>query len=171
MYRFGKKFGFKGETTNEETNQNDAGLMSAESWTNLQQDMSALGMSDDGGVSLQDFAQSRQSRFGIESHQRSAPPQVAMPFTPQLAPQMTPQMTPAQLSQMLGIGFGHAQPVRTGVYMGTNHVPMQQPVPMPPGAPPMPPMPMGAGAGVPRPMHAPPPPPFPPGPPGRQWGT
>ncbi|OUS42956.1 PAB-dependent poly(A) ribonuclease, subunit PAN2 [Ostreococcus tauri] len=193
IYRFGKKFGFKGETTNEETNPSDAGLMSAESWTNLQQDMSALGMSDDGGVSLQDFAQSRQSRFGIESHQRSAPPPIAMPFTPQMAPQMapqmtpqmapqmtpqmapqmapqmTPQMTPAQLSQMLGIGFGHAQPVRTGLHMGSNPVPMQQTVPMPPGAPPMPPMQMGAG--VPRPMHAPPPPPFPPGPPGRQWGT
>lgn len=161
MYRFGKKFGFKGEAANDDASRQNENLMSSESWANLQQDMTALGISDDGGVSLQDLTHARTTRFGLESQ---PPRPVALPFAPQVMPSiLPPQLTAAQLSQMLGMGFGQS----TAPPMGGNHIAMQPRAPMPP----MPPMPMPpplGGGGAPRStgIGQPPPPPFPPT---RQW--
>ena len=41
IYRFGKKHGFKTEAKDDEPPKRNEGLMSAESWADLQQDMSA----------------------------------------------------------------------------------------------------------------------------------
>ena len=116
IYRFGKKYGFKGESKDDDVSKANEGLMSAESWANLQQDMSALGMSDDGGVSLLEFAQPQQraTRFGVERAQ--------------MAPPFMSQMAPAQMSEMV-VGFGNAPPMPTNAQRG-----------MPGGPPPLPPL-------------------------------
>ena len=139
IYRFGKKHGFKTEAKDDEPPKRNEGLMSAESWADLQQDMSALGISDDGGVSLHDFAQPQHPNITPNS----------LPFVP--------QMTPAQVSQMLG--FANVP----------QNVPPAFSAPMPPGAPRVPPMNMPPMPPLPQGMRAPPPfpPPNPRNPP--QW--
>ena len=84
--------------------------------------MSALGMSDDGGVSLLEFAQPQQraTRFGVERAQ--------------MAPPFMSQMAPAQMSEMV-VGFGNAPPMPTN----TQRAMPGGPPPLPPLRAPMPP--------------------------------
>jgi len=201
IYRFGKIHGFKSEMKDDELNLAsrsqtpshllqagfDEGLMSAESWSNLNLDMSALGMSDDGGISLEDFVRptSQQPPTQQQQQQQQQQPQLqpqqqrsrfsamselqigGLPFVPHMhnAPPPMPFNNPAPNLPTIGGPGAYMQPMPSIAQLDAS----ERLAPMPPSGPPRmsismqgapPPIPNNSQPPLP-PMR---PPPLPPGP-------
>lgn len=164
MYRYGKIHGFKGETKDEEGVKQSAsvgdGLMSVDSWRNLQQDMSALGISDDGGISLHEFTRQQRQPPPPPMHDQPQPPMpaqfipsgVTFGTGPPLRPPPMPPLANFNLMNQL-----HAMNAHMAPHFGDAPPPFPPPMPPPNGAPmphggaPMPP-----GAAPPMPPNMPP---------------
>lgn len=159
MYRYGKIHGFKGETKDEDGVKQSAsvgdGLMSVDSWRNLQQDMSALGISDDGGISLQEFARQQRQPPPPPMHHQPPPPMpaqfvpsgVTFGTGPPLRPPPMPPLANLNLMNQL-----HAMNAHMAPHFGDAPPPFPPPMPPPNGAP----MPPHGGAPPPMPPNMPP---------------
>ena len=153
MYRYGKIHGFKGETKDEDEVKQSAsvgdGLMSVDSWRNLQQDMSALGISDDGGISLQEFTRQQRQPPPPPMHHQPPPPMpaqfvpsgVTFGTGPPLRPPPMPPLANLNLMNQLHAMNAHMAPHFGDAPNPPFPPPMHPPhgAPMPPHGPPMPP--------------------------------